>query len=90
MKSAKPIPFVLALALGCAGPALAEKDRPGPDWIPAEQVRQKLMEAGYTSVTELEADDGHWEGEGVRNGVKMEFHADPRTGAVTREKPDKD
>lgn len=48
------------------------------------------MDARYSGVTELEVDDGHWEGEGLKNGVKMEFSVDPRTGAITREKPDKD
>jgi hypothetical protein len=90
MKSAALGPLALALALGCAGPALAKKDVPGPDWMPVEQVKQKLMEAGYTSVTRVKADDGHWEGEGLKNGVKMEFHVDPKTGAITKEKPDDD
>ena len=84
------LPLVLAATLACAGSALAKEDKPGPDWIPAGQVKQKLMDAGYSSITELEADDGHWEGEGVKNGVKMEFHVDPKTGAITKEKPDKD
>lgn len=90
MKLGTLAPLALFLALGFSGPAMAKEDRPGADWIPAEQVKQKLMDAGYSSITELEADDGHWEGEGVKNGVKMEFHVDPRTGAVTKEKPDKD
>jgi hypothetical protein len=25
----------------------------------------------------------------VKNGVKMQFHADPKTGAILSEKPDK-
>lgn len=77
----------LAFALCTAGVALA--DTPGPDWIPADQVKQKLMATGYTSITEFEADDGHWEGEGMKNGVTMQFHADPKTGALLSEKPDK-
>lgn len=78
------------IGLGAAGVALAGDDKPGADWMPADQVRQKLMDNGYTSITELEADDGHWEGEGLKNGVKMEFHVDPKTGAITKEKPDRD
>ena len=50
---------------------------------------QKLMATGYTSITEFEADDGHWEGEGVKNGATMQFHADPKTGAILSEKPNK-
>lgn len=90
MKSMALSTLILAAAFGFASPALAKTDKPGPDWIPADQVKQKLMDAGYTSITEFEADDGHWEGEGVKNGVKMEFHVDPKTGALTKEKPDKD
>ncbi len=25
---------------------------------------------------------------GIKNGKKMDFHADPKTGAITHEKPD--
>ncbi|MBR0741767.1 PepSY domain-containing protein [Bradyrhizobium liaoningense] len=72
------------LALG----STARADQPGPDWMPMEQVKAKALESGYTQVTKLEADDGRWEGEGIKNGQKMEFHADPKTGVITREKPD--
>ena len=79
-----------ALALAIAGlPSIALADTPGPDWMPADQVKQKVMQAGYTQVTKIEADDGRWEGEGIKNGQKMEFHADPKTGAITFEKVDK-
>ncbi len=81
--------FVLGLALSAAAVGLSRADTPGADWMPADRVKQKLMAAGYTSITEFEADDGHWEGEGVKNGVKMQFHADPKTGAILSEKPDK-
>jgi D-alanyl-D-alanine carboxypeptidase len=56
--------------------------------LPFEQVVQKLKEAGYTQITELQADDGHWEGEGIKNDRKMEFAADPQTGIITSETPD--
>jgi hypothetical protein len=48
------------------------------------------MQSGYTQVTKLKADDGEWEGEGIKNGEKMEFKADPKTGAITSEKRDDD
>lgn len=64
-------------------PALA--DKPGADWITAEQAKAKLTAAGYTSVTKIEADDGHWEGKGVKNGQAHEFHVDPHTGAITKD-----
>jgi hypothetical protein len=63
-------------------------DQPGPDWMSMEQVKAKVMQSGYTQVNKLEADDGRWEGEGIKNGQKMDFHADPRTGQITFEKPD--
>ncbi|MCE4226665.1 PepSY domain-containing protein [Methylobacterium sp. C25] len=89
MKTTARLTAAALIALGASNAAFAG-GKPGADWIPADQIRQKLTDSGYTSITELEADDGHWEGEGVKNGVKMEFHVDPRTGAITKEKPDKD
>jgi peptidase YpeB-like protein len=68
---------------------LARADQPGADWMPAQQVIESVMKSGYTQVTKIEADDGRWEGEGIKNGQKMEFHADPKTGAITFEKPDR-
>ena len=82
----------LALTIGASGYALADKrgHAPGADWMPADQVRQKLTEAGYKSIKKIKADDGHWEGEGMKNGVKMEFHVDPKTGAIIKEESDDD
>lgn len=79
--------FALVLAF-LATTVVARADTPGPDWMPAEKVIEKILQAGYTQVTKIEADDGRWEGEGIKNGKKMEFHADPKTGAITQEKPD--
>jgi peptidase YpeB-like protein len=53
--------------------------------MPAKQVIEKVLQSGYTQVTQLEADDGRWEGESIKNGQKMDFHADPRTGVITFE-----
>ncbi|HEX5454362.1 MAG TPA: PepSY domain-containing protein [Stellaceae bacterium] len=78
----------LAVVLTLAGAsAVAWADRPGPDWMPLEQVAQKLKQFGYAQIWELQADDGHWEGEGIKNGRKMEFHVDPHTGFIS-ERPD--
>jgi predicted aspartyl protease len=71
---------------GIAGHASA--DQPGSDWMTKEQVMQKLSAAGYSNVTGLEADDGHWEGKGTKNGKIMEFHVDPHSGALTKEEVD--
>jgi hypothetical protein len=67
---------------------LAKADQPGPEWMPAQQVIEQVLKSGYTQVTQLEADDGRWEGEGIKNGQKMDFHADPKTGVITFEKLD--
>ena len=63
-------------------------DQPGPDWMTAQQVIEQVLKSGYTQVTKLEADDGRWEGEGIKNGQKMDFHADPKTGVITSEELD--
>jgi hypothetical protein len=80
------VAFAGSLAVGSAGPVKAEQ--PAADWMPAQQVIETVLKSGYTQVTKIEAEDGHWEGEGIKNGQKMEFHADPKTGAITVEKAD--
>jgi hypothetical protein len=86
MNKLAPVAFALALSMGSLNPARA--DRPGPDWMPAQQVIEQILKAGYTQVTKIEADDGRWEGEGIKNGKRMDFHADPKTGVITFEKLD--
>jgi hypothetical protein len=86
IKSASAV-FALALSAGLIN--VARADQPGPDWMPAQQVIEKVLQSGYTQVTQLEADDGRWEGEGIKNGQKMDFHADPKTGVITFEKLDR-
>ena len=51
----------------------------------ADQAKSKLMAAGYSNVTSIEADDGHYEGEGVKGGQVHEFHLDPHSGALTKD-----
>ena len=79
---------VFAVALSPVVLDLAKADQPGPDWMPAQQVIEQVLKSGYTQVTKLEADDGRWEGEGIKNGQKMDFHADPKTGVITSEELD--
>ena len=69
--------------------SLARADQPGSDWMPAQQVIETVVKSGYSQVTKIEADDGHWEGKGTKNGQRMEFKADPKTGAIISEKPDR-
>jgi Peptidase propeptide and YPEB domain len=87
MNRSASIAFALALSAGSVNLVKAA-DQPGPDWMPALQVIDKVLNSGYTQVTKLEADDGQWEGEGIKNGQKMEFHADPKTGVIISEKLD--
>ena len=79
--------FALALTMqvGVSVPALA--DQPGADWMPAEQIKTKLISSGYTSITKIEADDGHWDGEGIKDGQRMKFEVDPKTGDILGEMP---
>jgi hypothetical protein len=70
-----------ALPLG----AMAEA--PGADWLTPAQMKQALKSAGYSEITKLEADDGHWDGKGIKDGRKMKFDADPKTGAILGEVP---
>ena len=87
MTSFRSLVLGTALAVAAFGAALADTT-PGQDWITMEQATQKVKDAGYSTVTKLEADDGRWEGEGVKNGQRMEFHVDPRSGAISNEHPD--
>ena len=81
-------PITLAAALLFSALHLARADQPGPDWMPAQQVIEQVLKSGYTQVTKIEADDGRWEGEGIKDGKRMEFHADPKTGVITTENLD--
>ncbi|MGM4964403.1 PepSY domain-containing protein [Tardiphaga sp. 1201_B9_N1_1] len=82
------VAVALCVSLLMGASTMARADQPGPDWMPAEQVKAKVLQSGYSQVTKLEADDGRWEGEGIKNGQKMEFHADPKTGLIVSEKLD--
>ena len=71
------------LAASMGGAALAET--PGPDWLSPVEVTKKLTDSGYSHVTGLQADDGYWEGTGLKDGKLIEFRADPRTGDIIKE-----
>lgn len=79
--------LALALTILAGATTAAFADQPGADWMPAAQVKQKLMAAGYSDFREFEADDGHWEGEAMHDGRRVQFHADAKTGAILSEKP---
>lgn len=79
--------ILLAAAILTGVSTLASADMPGKDWMTMEQVIQKLKSMGYTSVVKLEADDGQWEGNAVKDGKTYKVHVDPHTGALTRNTP---
>jgi peptidase YpeB-like protein len=82
------IAIIVFASLSASSLSLAEADQPEADWMPAELVTQTIIQFGYTEITKLKADGGEWEGEGVKNGQKMEFRADPKTGAIIEEELD--
>jgi len=76
-----------AAAMLASGAALA--DRPGADWISIEQAIETAKKAGYTQLHSVEADDGHWEGKGLKQDGKVyEFKIDGKTGQVTLDQED--
>ena len=79
----------LAIA-GVMSAAPAWAGQPGTDWkVTKDQAESTLKAAGYTSITKIEADDGHWEGEGTKaDGMKYEFHVDPHSGKITKDEMD--
>jgi hypothetical protein len=76
--------IVAAALLSFVAPAAA--DQPGPDWMSKDAVKAQMSKEGYSGII-MEADDGRWEGEAIKDGVIVEFHADPRTGRITKSKP---
>jgi hypothetical protein len=78
---------LLASALVIGAGTLAFADMPGKDWMSKEQVTTKLKSMGYSDVMKLEADDGHWEGDAMKDGKAFEIHVDPHTGELTKNEP---
>jgi hypothetical protein len=78
----------LILFGGATGAAYADHhhDVPGADWITKADLLKKMEDQGYSSVV-AKADDGHWEGEAVRDGHIIKFHADAHSGDITMTRP---
>ena len=88
MKSINKVFATVAVFASMASTA-AWADQPGADWISMAQAQETLKAAGYTQITKIEADDGHWEGEGLKqDGKKYEFHVDPHSGKITKDEID--
>lgn len=83
----KPLAAIAVFAAIVSSPAWA--DQPGADWISMQKTQEILKDAGYVLVTKIEADDGHWEGKGVKeDGMEYEFRMDPHSGKITRDDKD--
>lgn len=80
----------IAMAAAMAAAGLAHADQPGADWMPVDQVIQKLTAKGYTNFSKVEADDGHWELEADLKGVRYDLHVDPKSGEITKSERDDD
>jgi hypothetical protein len=89
MKAVKTLFAGLTVAAAMASSS-AWADQPGADWISMAQAQQTLKAAGYTQVSKIEADDGHWEGEGYKqDGKKYEFHIDPHSNKIIKDEIDR-
>lgn len=76
--------------VGAMGASSAWADQPGADWtVTKDQAEATLKAAGYTQITKIEADDNHWEGEGMKaDGKRYDFHVDPHSGKITKDELD--
>lgn len=48
-----------------------------------DDLMKKMEAAGFSSIV-AKPDDGHWEGEAVKDGKIVKCHAAPHTGAITK------
>lgn len=76
--------FALLTAVAASSAAMA--DQPGADWMSKAALKRQMEAAGYSAIV-VGADDGHWEGEAVKDGRIVEFHADAHTGRITKSEP---
>jgi len=77
--------FAATLFLAAAG--LAHAGQPGPDWINFSAVTQHLQSAGYSNISEVEADDGYWKAHAVKEGQLFKVVLDPRSGNIVSATP---
>lgn len=67
-----------------------DEDQAGPGWMSIPEAVARLRGLGYSSISKIKADDGHYEGKGIKDGQVYEFHLNPHTGALTKEEADED
>ncbi|WP_327437756.1 PepSY domain-containing protein [Pseudomonas donghuensis] len=61
--------------------------QPGDDWkVDQTEAEATLKAAGYTRIIKIEAEEDHWEGEGIKqDGMKYEFNVDANSGKITKD-----
>jgi hypothetical protein len=79
---------LLGLSMLITVPTLALADRDGnrlnvprDQWLAPSEIADRLSAKGY-KVTEIEADDGAYEVDVVKNGTRMEMYVHPATGEI--------
>ncbi|GLQ50150.1 PepSY domain-containing protein [Dyella flava] len=72
----KKASLIIALALGCAGTAMAQQQA-----LTQREVDTQLTQQGYTDVHDLEFQDGVWTARArSADGERVKLRVDPMTG----------
>ena len=82
----KPASAFFAGAVLVLGSTNTKAEQPGCGLDAGRTSQAKGHAVWLHARKQVEAYDGRWEGEGTKDGRKMEFHADPKTGQITHEK----
>jgi hypothetical protein len=81
--------FAVTVAAVLAAPALFAQSPSNSAELDAKGIIAKLESAGYSSISDIEQDDGVWEADAVNSADKrVEVDVDPVSGTVLREHPD--
>lgn len=80
---------ILLLSLALTQPLIAAAgEKPPMDAKPLSMITQLLEQQGYSPIVEISFDDGRWEVEAYKDGVKRELKVDPSSGDVLSDRPD--
>jgi hypothetical protein len=85
--------LIVAALAAFSLPAMADDDARGhrDGWMNAGAVSSKLETAGYTRITEIEADDGVYEVDATApEGYRVDLKVHPRTGEILHRERDDD
>jgi hypothetical protein len=83
--------LVLAIIIGVAtlsSFAACGGERPPADAKPLSDVVKALEDQGYSTVTEVNIDNGVWEVEAYKDGQERELRVDPVTAKIISDRPD--